>query len=101
MDYNGIQINGWVNEVMSIEPLADKWRAFGWRVIECDGHDLRSVLLALHKAKKMCNPTAILAHTVKGKGVSFMEDNKYWHGVPPTEEEAKLAIAEILEGDEE
>ena len=101
VDYNGIQINGWVNEVMSIEPLADKWRAFGWRVIECDGHDLRSVLLALHKAKKMCNPTAILAHTVKGKGVSFMEDNKYWHGVPPTEEEAKLAIAEILEGDEE
>lgn len=99
VDYNGIQINGWVNEVMSIEPLADKWTAFGWRVIECDGHDIRSLLVALHKAKKMRAPSVILAHTVKGKGVSFMEDNKYWHGTAPTEEEAKKAIDEIMKGD--
>lgn len=99
VDYNGIQINGWVNDVMSIEPLADKWKAFGWRVIECDGHDIRSLLVALHKAKKMCAPSVLLAHTVKGKGVSFMEDNKYWHGTAPTEEEARMALAEIVKGD--
>ena len=98
VDCNGVQINGWVNDIMRVEPVADKWRAFGWRVVEIDGHDMRQVLTALHTAKTMRAPTAILMRTVKGKGVSFMEDQPKWHGGAPDEDELVRAIAEIKEG---
>ena len=100
VDCNGVQINGWVNEIMTVEPLADKWRAFGWAVVETDGHDMRSILTALHTAKTMRRPTAILMRTVKGKGVSFMEDVAKWHGQAPNEEELVLALRDIREGGE-
>jgi len=98
VDCNGVQINGWTNEIMTVEPIADKWRAFGWRVVEVNGHNMRDVLTALHTAKTMRHPTAILMRTVKGRGVSFMEDNSKWHGSPPTDEELVKAITEIKEG---
>jgi len=98
VDCNGVQINGWVNDVMTVEPLADKWRAFGWAVVEVNGHNMTDVLTALHTAKTMRKPTAILMRTVKGKGVSFMEDQPKWHGAAPTEEELVQAIAQIKEG---
>lgn len=95
VDCNGLQINGWVNDIMGLEPLADKWRSFGWGVIEVWGHDFRELLNAFHRAKVMQRPAVILAHTVKGKGVSFMEDNKDWHGKAPNEQERKQALEEI------
>ena len=98
VDCNGVQINGWTNDVMNMEPLADKWRAFGWRVIEINGHNMKDVLTALHTAKTMRHPTVILMRTVKGKGVSFMEDDARWHGAPPSDEELIQAIHEIKEG---
>ncbi|MBE6973144.1 MAG: transketolase [Ruminococcaceae bacterium] len=98
VDCNGVQINGWVNDVMTVEPLADKWRAFGWAVVEVNGHNMTDVLTALHTAKTMRKPTAILMRTVKGKGVSFMEDQPKWHGAAPTDEELIEAIAQIKEG---
>lgn len=94
VDCNGLQINGWVNDIMSLEPLADKWNAFGWGVIEVWGHDFTELLNAFHRAKVMQRPAVILAHTVKGKGVSFMEDNKDWHGKAPNEEERRTALLE-------
>ncbi len=97
-DCNGVQINGWTNDIMKIEPLADKWRAFGWSVIEINGHDMKEVLTALHTAKTMRAPTAILMRTVKGKGVSFMEDQSKWHGGCPSEQELVAAIADIRKG---
>lgn len=98
VDCNGVQINGWVNDIMTVEPLADKWRAFGWRVVEINGHDMKDVLTGLHTAKAMRCPTAILMRTVKGKGVSFMEDDSSWHGAAPDEEQMVKAISEIEEG---
>ena len=95
VDCNGVQINGWVNEIMTVEPLADKWRAFGWNVVEVNGHNMKDVLTALHTAKTMRHPTAILMRTVKGKGVSFMEDDCIWHGQAPDDEQMVKAIAEI------
>ena len=101
VDVNGIQINGWVNDIMRVEPLADKWRAFGWNVVECDGHDMRSVLVAFHKARaKRGAPTVILAATVKGKGVSYMEDNNLWHGQAPNDAQTEEAIREINQAEE-
>ena len=98
VDCNGVQINGWVNDVLRVEPFADKWRAFGWAVIEIDGHDMRQVLTALHDARAMRCPTAILARTVKGKGVSFMEDDSAWHGAAPSAEQLAQAMKDIEEG---
>ena len=98
VDCNGVQINGWTNDVMTVEPLADKWQAFGWKVVEVNGHHMTDVLTALHTAKTMRHPTAILMRTVKGKGVSFMEDNPKWHGAAPSDEELVQAIVEIKEG---
>lgn len=100
VDCNGVQINGWVNDVLRIEPLADKWKAFGWAVIEINGHDIGQILEALHRAKSMRAPAVILSHTVKGKGVSFMEDNPAWHGAAPNDEQLKQALEEIREGRE-
>ena len=98
VDCNGVQINGWVNDIMTVEPLADKWRAFGWKVVEVNGHNMKDVLTALHTAKTMRHPTAILMRTVKGKGVSFMEDDCAWHGSAPDDEQMVKAIVEIKEG---
>ena len=98
VDCNGVQINGWTNEVMTVEPIADKWRSFGWKVVEVNGHNMKDVLTALHTAKTMRHPTAILMRTVKGRGVSFMEDDSKWHGAAPSDEELVKAISEIEEG---
>ena len=98
VDCNGVQINGWVNEIMTVEPLADKWRAFGWNVVEVNGHNMKDLLTVLHTAKAMRHPTVILRRTVKGRGVSFMEDDCKWHGNSPSDEELVQAILEIGEG---
>jgi transketolase len=81
---------------MGLEPLADKWRAFNWHVIEIDGHDMSQVLQALKEARGIKGkPTVIIAHTVKGKGVSFMENNVDFHGKAPTAQEAEIALKEL------
>jgi transketolase len=81
---------------MNTEPLPDKWRAFGWHVIEVDGHDITQLIDAFEQAKKVKGqPTVIIAHTVKGKGVSFMENVAGFHGKAPTADEAKRALKEL------
>ncbi len=96
VDYNGIQLDGFVKDIMEIAPVADKWRAFGWHTLEIDGHDLPAIRRALQEAEATKGkPTCIVAHTVKGKGVSFMENNPKFHGVAPTAEEVKLALQEL------
>jgi transketolase len=96
LDYNKAQIDGYTRDVMDLEPLADKWRAFGWHVIMIDGHDYQQILDALDQAREVKGmPTYIIAHTIKGKGVSFMENVVGWHGVAPARDEADRAIAEI------
>jgi transketolase len=98
VDVNGLQIDGKTKDVKNLEPLADKWRAFGWHAIEADGHDIQSLINAFHEAEKTKGkPTVILAKTVKGKGVSFMENNAEWHGKPPSKEEAAKALQELEE----
>ena len=88
-----MQLDGAVHDIMPLEPLIDKWRAFNWAVLEINGHNLRQVLEALDTASEIHGrPTIIVAHTTKGKGVSFMEDRSYWHGVAPNA--AQLAQAE-------
>ena len=96
LDWNGLQIDGRLEEVMSPEPISDKWRAFGWRVIEIDGHDVRQIVAADEEARKTKGaPTIAVARTVKGKGVSFMEGVADWHGKAPSREQAARALAEI------
>jgi transketolase len=96
VDRNGIQLDGWTKDIMNTEPLADKWRAFGWNVIETDGHDIAKMIAAFDKAKSIKGkPTAIIAKTVKGKGVSFMENKAEFHGKPPTKEQATQALKEL------
>lgn len=96
LDHNGFQIDGPVREVMSPEPVADKWRAFGWHVIVIDGHDLQQILDALAEAKTIeGKPTMIVAETVKGKGISFMEHQVGWHGVAPKPDQKDQALAEL------
>jgi transketolase len=98
VDVNGLQIDGKTKDVKNLDPLADKWRAFGWHAIEVDGHDIQSLINAFHEAEKTKGkPTVILAKTVKGKGVSFMENNAEWHGKPPSKEEAAKALHELEE----
>ena len=96
IDYNRKQIDGDVQDVMGVAPLADKWRAFGWHVIECDGHDIPAILASFAEARHTKGkPSVILAHTVMGKGVSYMEDDYRWHGVPPSPEQAEQALREL------
>ncbi len=96
LDYNGLQIDGWHRDVMSLEPVAEKWRSFGWHTLEVDGHDYASLLETIRRAHlNKGAPTMIIAHTVKGKGVSFMENQIDWHGRAPNEEEYKQALAEL------
>ena len=95
-DYNRIQLDGFVNDIMPLEPLADKWRSFNWHVIEVDGHDIPQLQAAFQEASATKGkPTSIIAHTVKGKGVSFMENNPKFHGVAPTQEEMEKALVEL------
>lgn len=96
LDNNNGQIDGHVEDVMDLRPIADKWRAFRWAVHEIDGHDIAQILDALEAAKKETErPTMIIARTVKGKGVSFMENNIGWHGVAPNKVELQKALAEL------
>ena len=96
VDCNGLQIDGKVEDVLNINPIADKYRAFGWNVIEIDGHNLKEVDEAYTKAKQCKGkPTAIMAKTVKGKGVSFMENVADWHGKAPNAEQLEQALKEI------
>jgi transketolase len=97
VDYNQQQLDDFTKKILDIDPLADKLRAFNWDVIECDGHDFNQVIPALDKARAntSAKPTAVIAHTVKGKGVSFMEHNIKWHGVAPKPEEVEAAVKEL------
>ncbi|MBI2866691.1 MAG: transketolase [Chloroflexi bacterium] len=96
VDRNQQQLGGWTSRIMDLEPLPDKWAAFGWRVIEADGHSIPHLLDALHQAQAPSNrPSIIIAHTVKGKGVSFMENNVEFHGRAPTQEELARALQEL------
>lgn len=96
LDNNNGQIDGRVEEVMDLRPIADKWRSFRWAVHEIDGHDFTQILEALHAANRETErPTMIVAKTVKGKGVSFMENNIGWHGVAPNKVELQKALAEL------
>jgi transketolase len=96
VDNNGLQLAGWNRDVMNLEPFAEKWQAFGWHVIEADGHDFTQLINAFDRAKKVTGqPTVIIAHTIKGKGVSFMENNPYFHGNAPNAEQVKIALKEL------
>lgn len=96
LDYNGLQIDGHTDEVMNINPITDKWKSFGWNVVVIDGHDYDQIFDALEKAERAKNqPTMIIAKTVKGKGVSFMENQAGWHGNAPKKEEAEKALEEL------
>lgn len=96
VDYNKIQLDGWVKDIMDLEPIGDKWRAFGWHTITIDGHNLAEVRSAyIEAAATKDKPTVVIAHTVKGKGVSFMENNPKFHGTAPNPEEYQKAMAEL------
>ncbi len=96
VDENGLQIDGACTEVMCLGGIADKFRAFGWNALEVDGHDVRALHDTLVKATEFGDlPTVIVAHTVKGKGVSFMEGNYGWHGKAPSADERAQALAEL------
>ncbi len=96
LDYNGLQIDGKNEEVMNINSIVDKFKAFGWNVIEMDGHDFDQIFAALDTAKEAIDkPTMVIAHTVKGKGVSFMENEAGWHGTAPNDAELEKALNEL------
>lgn len=97
LDYNKYQLDDSTAVICNMEPMADKWRSFGWHVTEIDGHDYGQILKAEAEARKIqSQPVMIIAHTVKGKGVSFMEGNNSFHGVAPTKEEADRAFKELV-----
>lgn len=100
VDYNKVQLASSTADAVSLEPLADKWKAFNWEVMECDGHDMTEIVDTISNAKKhsALGPVVVIAHTVKGKGVSFMEGKYQWHGKAPNEEEFEAAIKEISGG---
>ncbi len=96
MDYNEVQLDGRVEDIMPLEPVKKKWEAFNWATLEIDGHSMAEVLDALDKAREITDkPTVIIAHTVKGKGVSFMEGQSAWHGKVPNDDELKQAMEEL------
>ncbi|RPF46837.1 transketolase [Thermodesulfitimonas autotrophica] len=97
VDRNGLQIDGPTEEVLALEPLADKWKAFGWSVITVNGHDFGELLSAFESVGYARRPTAIIARTVKGKGVSFMENQVDWHGKAPNREQGEQALKELQE----
>jgi transketolase len=96
LDYNGFQIDGRVSEVMGLEPLSDKWRGFGWYVLEIDGHNMAAIHKAFDTAKRIKEkPSIVIAKTIKGKGVSFMENVVDFHGRSPSKDETDLAVREL------
>jgi len=96
VDCNGMQLSGWTRDIMNLEPFTQKWQAFGWHTIDIDGHDFDQILSACQGAEKIKGkPTVIVARTIKGKGVSFMENNAAFHGKAPTREEAERALKEL------
>jgi transketolase len=99
-DRNRVQLDGYTEEIMPLEPLKLKIEAFGWEVLEIDGHNIEAIIKALDYAETVKNkPTCIIAHTVKGKGVSFMENTHKWHGKPPNREEYEEALKELTKGE--
>jgi transketolase len=95
-DRNNIQIDGYTEDIMPLEPLAAKWRAFNWHVIQINGHDMREIVSAVERAKTIFEkPVMIIAHTIPGKGVHDFERKYEWHGKPPNKEEAKMALKEL------
>jgi transketolase len=96
LDYNAFQIDGKICDIMSLEPVVAKWQAFGWHTIEIDGHNMKQILAAYEEAKTVKGkPSIIIAHTLKGKGVSFMEGVCDFHGRAPTKEESEQALKEL------
>ena len=96
VDRNFCQIDNRTDKVMELEPLSDKWRSFRWNVVECDGNNIEDFLGAMDKARAFKGkPSVIIAKTIMGKGVSYMEDDYRWHGVPPNEEQGKKALSEL------
>jgi transketolase len=96
VDNNRQQIDGWNRDVMNLDPFNKKWQAFGWHVIEVDGHDLAQLIDASDQAKLIKGqPTVIIAHTIKGKGVSFMENNPDFHGKAPDAKQVEIALREL------
>jgi len=96
LDYNKLQLFGETNKIMNIEPVIEKWQVFGWNTIEINGHRINEIIQALENAVKFeGKPTIIVAHTIKGKGVSFMENKVEWHALPPTKKQAKQALNEL------
>lgn len=96
VDNNKQQIDGWLKDVKNIEPLSDKWKAFGWETLEADGGNLEEIISAYDKAETIKNkPTVIIAHTIKGMGISFMENDAKWHGIAPKKDEVKKALEEL------
>jgi transketolase len=96
IDRNNIQIDGFTENVMPLEPLKEKYESFGWHVLEIDGHSFEAIVDAVSEAKAIYEkPTAIIAHTIPGKGVSFMEKDYLWHGKQPTKEEGEIALKEL------
>jgi transketolase len=96
LDNNGLQIDGSCQDIISLEPIDDKWKAFGWHTIKIDGHDIGQITESLEKANKVQGkPVIIIAKTVKGKGVSFMENQVDWHGRAPSKEEVEKALKEL------
>lgn len=96
LDRNYIQIDGNTEDVLPLDPLGDKYRAFNWHVLEVDGHDMTALIEAMEQSKKLLGrPTMIIANTVPGKGVSFMENDYLWHGKPPTKDELAQALVEL------
>ncbi|MBI4285826.1 MAG: transketolase [Chloroflexi bacterium] len=96
VDNNGIQLDGWNRDIMNLEPFARKWDSFGWHVIEVDGHDFAQLIDAFGRARQVKGqPTVVIAHTVKGKGVSFMENNVDYHGKAPSAAEMEKALKEL------
>lgn len=96
LDYNNLQIDGCVSDVMDVSPVCDRWSSFGWKTIEIDGHNIAQICQALNQAKEFTvGPAIIIAHTTKGKGVSFMENQAGWHGKAPSEAQAKQALDEL------
>jgi transketolase len=98
VDFNKLQIDGFCCDIKDMGPYTSKWRDFGWSVVEADGHDLAQLMDALDAARKMKGkPTIIIAHTIKGKGVSFVENKVEWHGIAPKKEECERAMKELDE----
>ncbi|MCX6001098.1 MAG: transketolase [Chloroflexi bacterium] len=96
VDFNALQLDGFTRDIMNLEPFIAKWAAFKWEVIEINGHDMQQIIDALRKAQTVKGkPTVIVAHTIKGKGVSFMENNVDWHGKAPNKSETEMALREL------